>query len=221
MIGNSDSQGLHLFKQTGFFDERDLALQHLRDADEILTVSGADYCIMFGTLLGLLRHEDLIPWDDDLDIIVFDLERFEASCRHQFEKRGYGVFDDIRVIDGKEKRCGYRVYSEQGQPVPGKSWKFPWMGVWEPEFCADAMTLLPEQFVYAREDFFPLQRSPFLDFEISIPSRPEKIVRQYYGEDCMTHCVLHHLEHRHYRPTGFPTTKFPLVDVMACLGQKP
>ena len=69
--------GLEYFKKTGFFDQKDEALSLLKDADEILTAEGVDYCLMFGTLLGLLRHGDFIPWDDDLDIIIFDIERFD------------------------------------------------------------------------------------------------------------------------------------------------
>ena len=52
---------LLFFKKTGFFKEKDAALSHLQDADEILISEGVDYCLMFGTLLGLLRHGDFIP----------------------------------------------------------------------------------------------------------------------------------------------------------------
>ena len=71
MTKTTTPDGIHLFRETGFFDETAAALTHLRDADEILFSEGVDYCVMFGTLLGLLRHDGLIPWDDDLDIIVF------------------------------------------------------------------------------------------------------------------------------------------------------
>ena len=74
---------LHFFRETGFFEERELAIKHLRDMDEILFAEGVDYCVMFGTLLGLLRHNDLIPWDDDLDIIIFDIDKFEEKCQKQ------------------------------------------------------------------------------------------------------------------------------------------
>jgi phosphatidylglycerophosphate synthase len=206
-----------LFKKTGFFEEKELALKHLRDADDILFSEGVYYCVMFGTLLGLLRHDGLIPWDDDLDIIIFDTDNFERKCRHQFEDRGYVVYDDMRIIDGVERRCGYRIHAEQGLAIAGQTWKFPWLGVWEPDFRKNTMALPPEDFIYSAEDFFPLERRPFLDFTVSVPRFPERIVKQYYGTDCMEMCMLHNLDHRQYKPTGFPTTKFPLEDVLAFL----
>jgi hypothetical protein len=208
---------LNLFKKTGFFDEKELAVKHLRDADEILFSEGVDYCIMFGTLLGLLRHDGFIPWDDDMDIIIFDTDKFERRCRHQFEDRGYIVYDDMRIIEGVEKRCGYRIHAEQGLVIKGQTWKFPWLGVWEPDIRKSAMTLPPEEFTYTVEDFFPLKRKPFMDFTVNIPCLTEKIVKQYYGSDCMEMCMLHGLDHRQYKSTGFPTTKFPLEDVLAFL----
>ena len=216
---------LRFFKATGFFEERELAINHLRDIDEILFTEGVDYCVMFGTLLGLLRHNDLIPWDDDLDIIIFDIDKFEEKCRHQLEAKDYVVYDDVRSIDGVPKRCGYRIHAEQGLDIPGQTWKFPWLGVWEPTIVSqdsgDVMTLLPEEFVYAVEDFFPLERRAFLNFTVSVPRLSEQIVKQYYGSDCMEMCMLHNLDHRQYKPTGFPTTKFALQDVLTYLKEHP
>jgi hypothetical protein len=211
---------IRLFGETGFFAETKLALAHLRDADEILYAEGVDYCVMFGTLLGLLRHDGLIPWDDDLDIIIFDTEKFEIRCRQKFEDRGYVVFDDMRVIDGESKRCGYRIYSSIGLAIPGQAWRFPWLGVWEPDIVGDLMTLLPEEFSYSVNDFFPLERRPFLNFAVSVPRRSDAIVEQYYGSDCMQNCMLHNLNHRQYTPTGYPTTKFHLEEVLAYLEEK-
>jgi hypothetical protein len=218
---NKYKDEISLFKKTGFFGERQLALNHLRDTDEILFSQDVDYCIMFGTLLGLLRHDGFIPWDDDLDIIIFDIEKFEKTCRRRFEDSGYVVYDDIRIIEGEKKRCGYRIHSEQGIDIPGQTWKFPWLGVWEPEIIKDIMTLPPEKFPYSVKDFFPLERRRFLDFTVSVPRFSQKIVEQYYGKDCMNICMLHGLDHRQYKPTGFPMTKFALNDVLAFLKKNP
>ena len=225
MDKNTDPELIY-FNKTGFFQEKDAAMNHLRDADEILTSEGVDYCLMFGTLLGLLRHGDFIPWDDDLDIIIFDIKKFETRCIEKFEEKGYTVLQDIRRISPfkmvpflkLKTRCGYRIYAKNGNSIPGVSWKFPWLGVWEPVFKKKAMTLPPEKFVYDIEDFFPLQRKPFKEFSVMVPQNPAKILNEYFGtDDWMEYCIPSTLDHRQYRPTEFPAVKKPLQTVMAYL----
>jgi LicD family protein len=223
-----DSELLN-FKKTGFFSEKELALQHLRDADEILTSEGVDYCLMFGTLLGLLRHGDFIPWDDDLDIIIFDIAKFEKQCKNKFERKGYVLLKDVRRLSlcsalpflKFKKNCGYRIYLESGDGIEGVSWKFPWLGVWETVVKNKAMTLPPEDFVYNIDDFFPLQRKPFQGFSVLIPNCADKILNHYFGtNDWMDYCIPSTLDHRHYKPTGFPEIKRPLKEVLSYLDDK-
>lgn len=219
---------LSYFSRTGFFQEREAALTHLRDADEILTSEGVDYCLMFGTLLGLLRHEDFIPWDDDLDVVIFDIDKFEQRCVHKFEQRGYTVFKDIRKLRlfravpflRIKRRCGYRIYSNNGDDIPGVSWKFPWLGVWEPIVKEGTMTLPPEEFIYRVDDFSPLQRRSFQGFSVLIPKSPIKILNAYFGvDDWMEYCIPSSLDHRHYKPTGFPPVKKPVEEVLRYLSK--
>lgn len=208
------NKALRDFKKTGFFGEKQLALNLLKEADEILTSEGVDYCIMFGTLLGLLRHGDFIPWDDDLDIIVFDIPKFKEQCLERFESKGYRVLPDIR----HGQSCGFRIYSEQDLDIPEVAWKFPWIGVWETVVDQDSMTLPPEKFVYDIRDFFPLQRRSFMGFSIMIPNSSTKILDMYFGtDDWMEFCIPSALDHRQYRQTGFPALKQPLADVLEYL----
>ena len=46
--------------------------------DSICSKLGLKYFVMYGTLIGAVRHHGFIPWDDDFDIVMFrdDYERF-------------------------------------------------------------------------------------------------------------------------------------------------
>lgn len=45
---------------------------------DIFEAHKIDYIIAHGTLLGLIRHNDFIPWDDDCDLFVFDWDYARA-----------------------------------------------------------------------------------------------------------------------------------------------
>ncbi|SPT78777.1 LicD family protein [Anaerobiospirillum thomasii] len=45
-------------------------LNLLKEIDHISNKAGVEWYLMYGTLLGAIRHQGFIPWDDDADIVM-------------------------------------------------------------------------------------------------------------------------------------------------------
>lgn len=94
----------------------------LKEIDLFCRAKQITYFLAFGTLLGAVRHQGFIPWDDDCDVMMPrpDLERFlkeyEENDRYEVisNKSGRGqVWGFGRLVDK-------RTYSERfGRKFPG------------------------------------------------------------------------------------------------------
>ena len=70
--------------------EKELTLQEIQQETfkvlckikEIFDANGWKYYLAYGTLIGAIRHNGFIPWDDDIDIFVprSDYEKFIDYC---------------------------------------------------------------------------------------------------------------------------------------------
>lgn len=66
------------YEKLSFRDTQLVTLELLKRIDQICGELDIQYYIMFGTLIGTIRHKGYIPWDDDIDIGMkkCDYERF-------------------------------------------------------------------------------------------------------------------------------------------------
>ena len=79
------------------------SLNVFMDIDRVCRENRIKYCILFGTLIGAIRHKGFIPWDDDLDIGMprYDYDRF-LKC--------YKKYGKFRIVNyNTESNCPYMI----------------------------------------------------------------------------------------------------------------
>ena len=104
-------------EDNGFGKYKPIAVQLLNKTVNILTEHSINYCLISGTLLGYVRHNDFIPWDDDLDLLVDD--SISKKLPDIFEKH-----KDIVVLSKFPNMIRF-CFKDVGVEVPGKAngWK--------------------------------------------------------------------------------------------------
>lgn len=85
---------------------RDIQLGIMDDVHRFCEAQGLRYSLSSGTLIGAVRHQGYIPWDDDIDIYMMrdDYERF-LKTYHDEQGR-------YRVLDPKKEDHYYYTFAK-------------------------------------------------------------------------------------------------------------
>ena len=91
-------------KATGSLRQVQLAdTELLRIVCQVLEKNNITYWIDYGTLLGAIRHNGFIPWDDDLDICVLREQYAVARESLYKELSAYNIFN-LHINEPNDKK---------------------------------------------------------------------------------------------------------------------
>jgi hypothetical protein len=153
--------------------------QLVKDIDELLTKHKIRYFVDGGTLLGTIRNNGPILYDDDADISIFaeDAKKFLA-LEEEINKLGYKLiikYPEWYVVTSKRVALDVFQIKKIGSIY---------------RFANDSARLSWSRFFLYEDEVFPLRKHRFGGIEVSIPQDPETYLKRGYGLDCISHAVF-------------------------------
>lgn len=151
--------------------------QLMYDFDKLSYKFNIQYWVIAGTLLGAMRHNGIIPWDDDLDVGVPE-EYTKIIKSKEFEEEldsyGYKVTKEwfgykVRLSDPKLEWIAMDIFIMQKE---ARTWSFKYK---------KARSIWPKEYIIQNE-LFPLQRKTFGTFEVTIPAQSAKALDRWFSK---------------------------------------
>lgn len=162
-----------------------LCYQALYDISKLFEKHNIEYYIVFGTLLGAVRHKGLVPWDDDIDIIITENSK-EILLSNSFKKSLHKKKYDIEKVSWSD--AFYKIYSIDGTARKNMKVKFPFIDVFIEENINNKIktktSLSPgDECYFLKDELYPLKKYKFGKFEVNGPNNPYMYLNRCYGDD--------------------------------------
>lgn len=165
-----------------------IARENLRIFYSIIDPTNLTYGLFNGTLLGAIRENDLIKYDEDTDVYLLDEERDKFfRLLDVFKKHGFELvrWEDDGLLSLMRKDEYIDVYFFRKRKKLGLI----------------NLRVLNNEFEYPAKNLENPVRREFLGMNFPVPGKPEKIVRKIYGSDWRIPRI-----HKHSAPNTFYNT---------------
>jgi len=151
----------------------EVIISQIRLIDSIFSRYNISYCAVGGTLLGCVRHQGFIPWDDDFDILV-NLSDIRISLM-LLKSIGFTVTRYVESPVRKQTNTAQRRYDKNTPITVDET-----IHVIKDEICSHVFPYkkLESSILTLNGEFddlvtFPFQRLKFEDFSIMTPQNPK------------------------------------------------
>jgi len=204
-------------------EDRGLFYSLLKKVSTILDRQKVPFWAISGTLLGAVRHQGMVPWDDDLDIIirVEEVQRFENLAK-DLNKIGLQLYVYGNYFYKIFTKDGNPIYKEDGSLYP---WKYPFLDVFVVNELQGKIRIVSHNYplidlypacglykgwwLYPHELLMPQLFLPFGPMPIPVPHDPQAILTREYGSDWNS---VAYMWHNHASEKAYQRIKVQIRD---------
>ena len=189
LIKNDDLKCEYFNSSLGFGDYKQIAVDLLKITIDILDEFNIDYFLISGTLLGYIRHNDFIPYDDDMDLIVnSDIKKHLPNI---FKKYNYKLSmiskNNLVKLCFTDKVFNLNHFKIWSSCLlnSNDSYCWPFIDLFIFEYTNNKKCINFFGKNWDTDEFFPNQKKEFNNILVSIPKNPDYFLTNNYGEDYM------------------------------------
>lgn len=169
-------------KCEGFDEHKPLAIELLSILTKLLDKYSIDYFLISGTLLGYYRHNDFIPWDDDIDIIANEdfLSKLEQIQNDDIIKNNY-------ICVSMKKNHMYKFFFPNKVIKHSKGFEndfyWPFIDIFIYSQNQQHLNFFNKD--WEINEFYPSEKKLFNDILVSVPKNPLYFLQKNYGDNFM------------------------------------